>query len=76
MTQQTTIDLRRIDPTEWRRAFHDELDALGAQDAFVLVTNHEPTNILNGCRTECDPFQWQTLENGPSIWRIRISRLN
>lgn len=70
------LDLRRIDPTDWRRAISDEFDALPISHGFVLATDHAPRAILEGCRSECgEEVTWQPLELGPTDWRHQVTRL-
>lgn len=49
---------------------------LGAGESFVLVNNHDPQPL----RRELDvfypdQFSWEYLDSGPTLWRVRISRL-
>lgn len=48
---------------------------LAEGESFVLVNNHDPKPLRREFEaTYPDQFGWDYLENGPTQWRVRISR--
>ena len=69
----STVDLRILDPTEWRRAIEDEFEMLAPRSTFLLVAEHDPAAILRASRQVCgDGFAWAPIEEGPELWRYAI----
>lgn len=49
---------------------------LAAGESFVLVNNHDPKPLRREFEaTYPEQFSWDYLESGPTLWRVRISRL-
>ena len=46
-----------------------------AEDAFVLVNDHDPKPLYYQFAAEYpDAFTWDYLETGPEVWQVRIGR--
>lgn len=71
----TTLDLRRIEPDERRLAVFDTFDTLAPGEALILIHAH-PSKPLFYLFLAASPggFTWDYLEQGPSVWRIRIGK--
>lgn len=76
-TQSTTvIDVRDIAPRERHRLIFRTFDELEPGSAFILVNDHEPRPLFYQFSIERhQQFTWDYLEEGPDIWRVRISKL-
>ena len=70
-----TIDVRTIIPRERHplifRTFHE----LSPGDSFLLVNDHDPKPLYYQFQAELhQPFQWEYLESGPEVWKVRIGK--
>lgn len=76
-TQSTTvIDVRDIAPRERHPLIFRTFDELEPGSAFILVNDHEPRPLFYQFEIERpQQFTWDYLEEGPDIWRVRISKL-
>jgi uncharacterized protein (DUF2249 family) len=69
------LDVTAIPPREKHPTIFKTFDALEAGSAFVLVNDHDPRPL----RYQFDydrpgAFDWQYLEQGPEVWKVRITR--
>ena len=76
MTQAIhTIDVRTIVPRERHPLIFDTFGRLGPGEAFLLVNDHDPKPLYYQFKAEMDgTFQWDYLEQGPEVWKVRIAR--
>lgn len=70
------LDVRPLRKPDKHPTIFATYDNLAAGQAFVLINNHDPKHL----RDEFDADQpnsygWEYLEQGPTVWRIRISKL-
>lgn len=71
----TDLDVRAIEPRQKHPAIFDRFDALAPGEAFVLVNDHDPVPLYYQFgATRAEQFDWEYLEQGPQIWRVRIGR--
>ena len=71
----TTIDVRTIVPRERHPLIFSTFHKLGAGEAFLLVNDHDPKPLYYQFQAELgEPFQWDYLEKGPEVWKVRIAR--
>lgn len=71
----TTIDVRTIMPRERHPLIFDTFNKLGAGDAFLLVNDHDPKPLYYQFKAELgQAFEWDYLESGPEVWKVRIAR--
>ncbi len=69
------IDVRTIIPRDRHPLIFNTFHALGSGDDFVLVNDHDPKPLYYQFEAEYhDSFGWDYLEQGPDVWRVRISR--
>lgn len=69
------LDVRPISPPERDPEIFGAFDALKADEAFVLVTDHDPRPLLSRFQAERPAsFEWNLLEAGPARFRIEIRR--
>jgi uncharacterized protein (DUF2249 family) len=72
---ETVIDVRQIMPRMRHPLIFNTFDQLGLGEAFLLVNDHDPRPLLYQFNAERPgEFGWDYQEQGPDLWRIRISR--
>ena len=75
MDQDTVLDIREIPPAMRHPLIFKKFDDLEVGDIFILVNDHDPKPLYYQFEAERhDQFTWEYLEQGPSAWRIQISR--
>lgn len=69
------IDVREIMPRERHPLIFQTFDDLNAGEAFELVNDHDPKPLYYQFMAERQgQVGWDYLEEGPEVWRVRISR--
>lgn len=69
------LDIRQIPPAHRHSHIFKMFDALEEGASFVLSTDHDPKPLLLLFQHDRPSiFDWSPLEEGPEVWRIRISR--
>jgi uncharacterized protein (DUF2249 family) len=69
------IDVRTIVPRERHPLIFRTFAALKPGEDFELVNDHDPKPLYYQFQAEIGPkFDWQYLEQGPELWRVRIAR--
>lgn len=78
MAQQSEpvqLDVRVIPPREKHPTIFQTFDALAPGESFVLVNDHDPFPLRYQMEAErAGAFGWEYLEQGPTVWRVEISR--
>ena len=70
-----TIDVRTIVPRERHPLIFGTFARLAAGDSFLLVNDHDPKPLYYQFKAEMDgTFEWDYLESGPEVWKVRIGR--
>lgn len=68
------LDVRPIPPREKHPAIFATFDTLSPGESFVLVNDHDPFPLRYQFQAErAGRFAWEYLEQGPHVWRVRIS---
>ncbi len=71
------VDVRVIPPRERHPMIFQTFDMLQPGETFELVNDHEPKPLYYQFLHERpDQFEWDYLEAGPDVWRVRIGKLN
>ncbi|CAG1065333.1 Iron-sulfur cluster repair protein YtfE [uncultured bacterium] len=69
------LDVREMVPKDRHSKIFETFNALDPGTSFVLVNDHEPKPLLYQFQAEHDgEFDWWPLEQGPQVWRVRISK--
>lgn len=69
------LDVRTLPPPRRHPEIFGVFDALKADEAFVLVNDHDPKPLLYQFQVERPGrFEWSVLEAGPTRFRIEIGR--
>ena len=77
MSENTTreLDVRVIPPREKHPTIFQTFLALAPGESFVLVNDHDPKPLRYQFEFQYPgQFGWEYLEQGPTVWRVRISR--
>ena len=75
MTATTTVDVRTIIPRERHPLIFNTFRNLVPGDAFLLVNDHDPKPLYYQFQAELgEAFQWEYLERGPEVWKVRIGK--
>ncbi len=69
------IDVRSITPRDRHPAIFQMFDGLAEGEGFELINDHDPKPLYYQFMHERpDQFGWEYLEEGPTTWRVVISR--
>lgn len=69
------LDVRSLQPMHRHQAIFATFEALPKGESFVLVNDHDPKPLRYQFDAEmAGQFDWQYLEQGPKVWRVRIGR--
>lgn len=75
-TDEKVLDVRPIPPRFKHSTIFATFDALGVGESFTLVNDHDPVPLRYQFDFErSGKVGWEYLEQGPDLWRVRISRL-
>jgi uncharacterized protein (DUF2249 family) len=75
--QGKMVDVREIMPRERHPLIFQTFDDLTAGEAFELVNDHDPKPLYYQFMAERQgQVGWDYLEEGPEVWRVRISKTN
>ncbi|TAK47596.1 MAG: DUF2249 domain-containing protein [Xanthobacteraceae bacterium] len=70
-----TVDVRQIPPRDKHPVIFNTFLNLAPGQHFILVNDHDPKPLHYHFQAEYEgAFAWQYLEEGPDVWRVRISR--
>lgn len=71
----TEVDVRSIPPRDRHPLIFDTFDRLNPGESMELVNDHAPTPLYYQFLHErAGLFAWEYLEQGPEVWRARITR--
>lgn len=74
-TNERVLDVRSIPPREKHPTIFRTFGALAPGESFVLVNDHDPKPLRYQLEYEHEgEFGWMYLEQGPTVWRVEISR--
>lgn len=69
------IDVRQIAPRERHPRIFQTFDQLPVGGSFVLANDHDPRPLHYQFSAERQgAFEWLYLEQGPDLWRVRITK--
>jgi uncharacterized protein (DUF2249 family) len=74
-TTERTLDVRVIPPRDKHPTIFRTFEELGTGESFVLINDHDPRPLRYQFEAEIpDRFGWEYLEQGPEVWRVRITK--
>lgn len=69
------LDVRDDPPATRHKRIFETYAQLSPGTAFVLVNDHDPKPLYYQFEAEHHgEFEWDVLESGPEVWRVRIGR--
>jgi uncharacterized protein (DUF2249 family) len=69
------LDVRAIPPPQKHPTILSRYEALAPGQSFTLVNDHDPRPLYYQFNVEqAGRFEWEYLEEGPSVWRVRIGK--
>ncbi|MCC6472826.1 MAG: DUF2249 domain-containing protein [Burkholderiales bacterium] len=75
MTDVTTLDVRTIAPRDRHPKIFNTFNGLAPGASFLLVNDHDPKPLYYQFQVELGgSFQWEYLESGPEVWKVRIGK--
>ena len=75
VTVQTTIDVTTLPPRQKHPAILKAWTGLETGGALLLLNDHDPLPLYYQFACEFKgQFQWEYLDCGPDLWRVRISK--
>jgi len=75
-TNDRVLDVRPIPPRQKHPSIFNTFDALDPGEHFILVNDHDPVPLRHQFQFEREgQFGWEYLEQGPEVWRVKISRV-
>ena len=75
MAEIATLDVRALPPARRHSLIFETYASLPPQGAFVLVNDHDPKPLYYQFQAERPgEVNWEYLERGPQVWRVRIGR--
>ena len=70
------LDIRPLRKPDKHPTIFATYDSLAVGESFVLINNHDPRHLRDEFDTDQpNSFDWDYVEQGPEVWRIRISKL-
>ena len=70
------LDIRRLRKPEKHSEIFRMFEALTVGESFVLINDHDPRHLREEFEADYPGgHEWEYLERGPGVWRIRISKL-
>lgn len=70
------LDVRIIEPQLKHSTIFKTFEELANKEAFILINDHDPKPLRFQMLAEKGEkaFNWEYLEEGPDVWRVRISK--
>lgn len=70
------IDVCTLAPLARHSFIFQAFDPLQSGESLVLINDHDPMPLYyQFSKKRADGFMWEYLEQGPDVWRVRISKL-
>lgn len=72
----TQVDVRNIPPRDRHPLIFETFDGLQPGETMELVNDHAPAPLYYQFLHErAGQFAWEYVEEGPEVWRARITRV-
>jgi uncharacterized protein (DUF2249 family) len=76
MSTKSTLDVRQIPGPQRHPMIFNTFDSLAPGEALEILNDHDPFPLHNQFNfMKRGQFSWDYLEQGPELWRVRISRV-
>jgi uncharacterized protein (DUF2249 family) len=71
------MDIRKFPEMERDFRVIEAFEAIKQHCSFLVVTDREPVTLRKEFDGELKGrFKWETIEAGPSVWKIQITKMN
>lgn len=75
LTFNARVDARDYAPVDKHRVIFETFEGLETNQVMELVNDHDPVPLYYQFQAERGgQFEWVYLEQGPSIWRVAITK--
>lgn len=75
MTQPQELDVTKIAPRRKHPTIFETFDELAQGESFVIKNDHDPRPLRYQFQAERpDQFSWEYLDEGPQVWRVRLTK--
>lgn len=72
----TELDVRQVRKPDKHPTIFAAFADLPVSGSFVLINNHDPKHLHEEFQADhAGSYGWEYVEKGPTVWRIRISKL-
>jgi len=72
----TVLDVRKLPPRERHALIFKTFEQLSLGQAVLLVNDHDPKPLYYQFMAEYPgEVDWQYMEQGPEVWRVRIGKV-
>lgn len=72
----TILDVRELPPRERHARIFATFEQLASGQALLLVNDHDPKPLYYQFMAEYPgEVDWQYVEQGPEVWRVRIGKV-
>lgn len=69
------LEAQNIPPRIRHQTIFQKYHDLGAGQSFTLMNDHDPKPLYYQFNAEhAGAFEWEYLESGPDMWRVRIGK--
>jgi len=77
MTHSTVLDVRQIPPAERHPGIIlQALESLRAGEVLTIINDHDPQQLHELLESQRQgQLGWEYLEQGPPVWRVRLTKL-
>lgn len=70
------LDVRQLRKPDKHPTIFNTYAAMPVNESFVLINNHDPKHLHDEFEADhAGSYGWEYLEKGPTVWRIRITKL-
>jgi len=77
LASPATVDIRGIVLRERHPLIFSSFNALAVGQSMQLVNDHDPQPLRHQFDAQMPgQFAWRTVEAGPEVWRVDITRLD
>lgn len=72
-----TVNATEYPPHQKHKVIFETFDGIKPGEAMLLINDHDPAPLHYQFKLErADLFTWEYLEQGPTTFRIKISRVS
>lgn len=73
---KSTVDVRNIPPRERHPLIFNTFTGLAAGESLLLINDHDPKPLYYQFQAQhANRFDWNYVEQGPDVWRVKIRKI-